>query len=172
MTSDQGPFKHLHHICIVVPDLNAAVAFLERLGVGPWEDYPPLDDYVRREVADEAAFLALRYRTAEVGGCQLQLVQPGSGSTPQADRLAAVGPSVFSIGFVTGDVDQADEQAGALGLEPLMRGRRQDGSGFTYFDTFGELGAALLLRKSPTGQERVADARPRESNRRGTAGLA
>ena len=43
-------FRHLHHVCIVVHDLERAVAYYARLGVGPWFDYPKGDAYVEFEV--------------------------------------------------------------------------------------------------------------------------
>ena len=33
-------FNTLHHVCIVVHDLEKTVAYYESLGVGPWFDYP------------------------------------------------------------------------------------------------------------------------------------
>jgi hypothetical protein len=34
-----SPFRQLHHICLVVHDIDAAVAYYEDLGIGPWQDY-------------------------------------------------------------------------------------------------------------------------------------
>jgi catechol 2,3-dioxygenase-like lactoylglutathione lyase family enzyme len=33
-------FDRLHHVCIVVHDLEKTVAYYEKLGIGPWFDYP------------------------------------------------------------------------------------------------------------------------------------
>ena len=41
------PFHELHHICIVVRDIDASVAWYESAGIGPWQDYPPLTEYTR-----------------------------------------------------------------------------------------------------------------------------
>jgi len=35
-----SPFRQLHHICLVVHDIDAAIAYYEGLGIGPWQDYP------------------------------------------------------------------------------------------------------------------------------------
>ncbi len=37
-----GPFSKLHHLCVVVHDIDRAQAFYESVGIGPWHDYPPL----------------------------------------------------------------------------------------------------------------------------------
>jgi hypothetical protein len=56
---------------------------------------------------------------------------------------------VFHVGFEVADADTADAQAAALGVAPLMRGRRDNGSGFTYFDTAERAGVVLEIRQSP-----------------------
>ena len=56
------PFRQLHHICIVVHDLDQAVAYYESIGVGPWQDYPPLTEYTDLRVPNREAFFGLRYK--------------------------------------------------------------------------------------------------------------
>ena len=72
-----GPFTTLHHICIVVRDIDKAVAFYESVGVGPWHDYPPLDQYTELEVPSREAFLGMTYKYADIVNAQFQLCQPG-----------------------------------------------------------------------------------------------
>jgi hypothetical protein len=59
---------------------------------------------------------------------------------------------VFHVGFEVPDADAADETAAARGLEILMRGRRTNGSGFTYYDTAEPAGVVLEIRQSPPGE--------------------
>ena len=142
------PFARPHHICLVVRDIDASVGFYEALGIGPWHDYPPLEQYTTLDMPDRAAFLDLRYRYADLGGLQLQLCQPGAGASPQRAFLDERGEGVFHVGFEVDDVDAAEKAALDLGLRPLMRGRRDDGSGFDYFDTADQAGTVLLVRQS------------------------
>jgi methylmalonyl-CoA/ethylmalonyl-CoA epimerase len=144
-----GPFAHVHHVCIVVRDIDAAQRYYESVGIGPWHDYPPLTDFTDLCVPDRDGFLGLVYRYAWIGEFQLQLVQPGAAPTPQRRFLDEKGEGVFHIGFEAPDADAAVEQAGALGVAPLMSGRRPDGSGFTYFDTAERAGVVLEIRQSP-----------------------
>jgi hypothetical protein len=51
---------------------------------------------------------------------------------------------VYHIGFEVADCNESEKAAKALGLNVLMRGRRQDGSGFTYFDTAKQAGGVVL----------------------------
>ena len=143
------PFAKLHHICIAVPDIDAAIAYYESVGIGPWHDYPPLEQFTRLDVPDPDGFRRLDYRYAWIGGFQLQLVQPGPEPTPQRRFLDERGAGVFHVGFEVPDADAADAQAAGLGVAPLMRGRRDNGSGFTYYDTADRAGVVLEIRQSP-----------------------
>jgi catechol 2,3-dioxygenase-like lactoylglutathione lyase family enzyme len=141
------PFRKLHHICIVVRDIEASVAFYESIGIGPWQDYPPLTEYTRLAVPNPDAFYALKYKLADVGGVQLQLCQPPELDCPQRRFLDSRGEGVYHIGFES-DLDEAATAAASLGLNVLARGQRDNGSGFIYFDTADAAGVVLLARKT------------------------
>lgn len=139
-------FNRLHHVCIVVRDITATEAYYESVGVGPWLDYPPLADYTELEVPSKEGFISMKYRYCNTENIQLQLCQPSPG-TPQADFLAAHGEGVFHLGFEVADANAAEAQAVDEGVGVWMRGRRTDGSGFTYFKT-PEAGVTLEIRQS------------------------
>jgi catechol 2,3-dioxygenase-like lactoylglutathione lyase family enzyme len=145
------PFRELHHVCIVVRDIEASVAFYESIGIGPWQDYPPLTEYTRLTVPSPDAFYALKYKLANVGSLQLQLCQPPELDCPQRRFLDSRGEGVFHIGFESDPDSDLDETAAAgasLGLNVLARGQRDNGSGFIYFDTADDAGVVLLARKT------------------------
>ncbi|WP_245964764.1 VOC family protein [Trinickia dinghuensis] len=137
-------FRKLHHVCIVVRDMNAATAYYESAGIGPWTDFPPLDAF-QLDGYDRDAFLKLKYKFANVDNVQLQLCEPGDGDTPQKRFLENRGEGVFHLGFAVPDVDAAEGVAIGAGIEVLGRGRLPDGSGFTYFDT-ARAGAGVNLQ--------------------------
>jgi catechol 2,3-dioxygenase-like lactoylglutathione lyase family enzyme len=141
------PFRELHHICIVVRDIEASVAFYESIGIGPWQDYPPLTEYTRLTAPNPDAFFRMRYKLVNLGNVQLQLCQPPELDCPQRRFLDSRGEGVFHIGFES-DVDEAAEVAAGLGLNVLARGQRDNGSGFIYFDTADDAGVVLLARKT------------------------
>jgi catechol 2,3-dioxygenase-like lactoylglutathione lyase family enzyme len=141
------PFRTLHHICVVVHDIDRATAYYESLGIGPWQEYPPLSGYTHRQVPDDEAFVAMRYRFANLDNVQLQLCQPPERDCPQRRHLDAKGEGVFHVGFEC-PLPEAREQAAALGLEVLMRGERDNGTGFVYFDTEPDAGYVLMCRQS------------------------
>jgi catechol 2,3-dioxygenase-like lactoylglutathione lyase family enzyme len=143
------PFRHLHHICLVVHDIDKSTAYYESLGIGPWHQYPPLSEYTDLEVPNREAFLQMRYRVANLENFQLQLCQPPELDCPQRRFLDSRGEGVFHLGFES-EVAAAAEQGAALGLDVLMRGQRPNGSGFVYFDTLDKAGVVLMARKTVT----------------------
>lgn len=151
MTDTGTPlFQRLHHVCVVVRDIETSVAYYESLGIGPWHDFPSLEAFKGDlQVPDREAFFDLTYKYAELGAelgsVQLQLCRPGKGPSPQRDFLDRHGEGVFHLGFSVPDCDAAEERAAQLGMRTLLRGRRPDGSGFTYFDTAGD-GAGVVLQ--------------------------
>ena len=139
-------FKRLHHVCIVVHDIDKAQAYYESIGIGPWEAYPPLSEYEDLQVPHRDGFLAMQYRLCNLDNIQLQLCQPNEDPTPQRRFLDKKGEGVFHLGFETADADDAEARAGAAGVDVLMRGRRSNGTGFTYYDTADGAGVTLLTR--------------------------
>ena len=142
------PFHRLHHVCLVVHDIDRTQAYYESIGVGPWRAYPPLTEYTDLDVPNHAAFLAMLYRVTDLDNVQLQLCQPPELDCPQRRFLDAHGEGVFHLGFEH-DLDDAVTQAGAHGVDVLMRGQRPDRSGFVYFDTAAGAGVVLETRRSP-----------------------
>jgi catechol 2,3-dioxygenase-like lactoylglutathione lyase family enzyme len=139
------PFNKLHHVCLVVDDLGKAVAYFESLGVTGWQDFPPLSDFTEVSLSRED-FQTLAYKYVNLDGIQLQLCHPAPGATPQRRYLESHGPGVYHLGFGVADVDAAEQDGLARDLEIRGRGRRADGTGFTYFETEAGLGVTLEVR--------------------------
>jgi methylmalonyl-CoA/ethylmalonyl-CoA epimerase len=141
-------FKTLHHVCIVVHDLDRAVRYYESLGVGPWFDYPKAGPYVEFDVPNRAASEAMRYKCVDLDNVQIQVCQPSELESPQRRFLDQHGEGVYHLGFEVPDRDAAEAAARALGLDVTARGARADGSGFAYFDTRAQAGVVLEVRKT------------------------
>ena len=142
-------FKKLHHISIVVRDVEKTQKFYESIGIGPWVDYPPMKAYVKINVPDENGFYNLKIKCAQIGPVQLQLIEPGEGESLYKDHLRKKGEGVYHIGFEVDDISAADAKIEAMGLKMLSSGRRENGSGFSYLETASQAGVVLLVRQSP-----------------------
>ncbi len=136
-------FNNLHHVCIVVHDIGRAQAFYESIGVGPWVAYPPLSEYIELEAPSREGFMSMQYRVCNLPNIQLQLCQPSQDPSPQRLHLDTKGEGVFHLGFEVPDADAAEASSG---LSVKMRGRRKNGTGFTYYDTEDSGGVVLLTR--------------------------
>ncbi|MNY19012.1 Glyoxalase-like domain protein [compost metagenome] len=141
-------FKTLHHVCIVVHDLEKTVGYYEQLGVGPWFDYPKGGPYVEFDVPNRAASDAMRYKCVDLDNVQIQICQPSELDSPQRRFLDQHGEGVYHLGFEVPDRDAAEAAARDLGIGVTARGARADGSGFAYFDTRAQAGVVLEVRKS------------------------
>lgn len=140
-------FDKLHHVCIVVHDIDKTQAWYESIGIGPWVAYPPLSEYTELDVPNPVAFNRMRYRVCNLPNIQLQLCQPSDDPSPQRTHLETKGEGVFHLGFEVADADNA---CAASGLPLLMSGRRENGTGFDYYDTAGPAGVVLLTRATNT----------------------
>lgn len=141
-------FDTLHHVSLVVQDLEEAVNRLEAVGFGPFVSYGALEDYVELEVPDAAAFRALRIKVCQIGSVALQVIEARGGNTIYGAFRETRGTGIFHLGFQVEEIRLAEAEARKRGLRVLSRGRRPDGSGFSYLDTLDELGVVLLLRQS------------------------
>lgn len=142
------PFRQLHHICIVVHDLEKTVAYYESLGVGPWFDYPKGSTYEFFEVPNRAASDGMRYKCVDLDNVQIQICQPPEIDSPQRRFLDLHGEGVYHLGFEVPDRDAGEAAGRQLGLGVVARGKRVDGSGFAYFDTREGAGVVLEIRKT------------------------
>jgi catechol 2,3-dioxygenase-like lactoylglutathione lyase family enzyme len=138
-------FRTLHHVCVVVRDIEKATAYYESLGIGPWLEFPSLEAFRHDlQAPDPEGFFKLRYRYVNLDNFQLQLCEPPEGNTPQRQFLEEHGEGVFHLGFTVPDCDQAEDETGELGLKTLIRGRLPAGGGFNYFQT-ARNGAGVTL---------------------------
>ena len=152
--NNKSLFSKLHHLSVVVRNMDEAIKFYESIGIGPFKDYPPLKEYVKVNVQDETGFFNLKFKIAQAGDIQIQLCQPGEGKSPYKDFLEKKGEGVYHLGFVVDNIDDSEASLKKLGLSVLSSGRRVDGSGFSYFDTAEKAGVVLLVRQSPGGKRK------------------
>jgi methylmalonyl-CoA/ethylmalonyl-CoA epimerase len=141
-------FDTIHHVCIVVHDLDRTRAYYESIGVGPWYDYAKGEPYIELELPNPKA--TMRYSCVDLANIQIQLCQPGPEDSPQRRFLESRGEGVYHLGFDVEDRGAAEAAGRAMGLGIVSRGRRADDTGFCYFDTREHAGVTLEIR-SATG---------------------
>ncbi len=144
------PFRQLHHICIVVRDIDKSVAYYESIGIGPWQDYPPLAEYTDLSVPNPDAFHALRYKFVEprqraAAALPAAAARLSATPLPRHARRRRV-PHRLRVGR------RPAARAGRRPRAPRPHARtaRPTARGFVYFDTLDQAGVVLLARKTPS----------------------
>jgi methylmalonyl-CoA/ethylmalonyl-CoA epimerase len=136
-------------ICLVVRNLDDAVAYLERVvGLRPWVR-PEIhyDSVVYRGTPSPRSTWEMAF--CSLGPIELEVVMPITRPTIYHDFLDAVGEGLHHVGFDIPDLDARLECCRRLGIPVLQSGRTPAG-GFAHLDTVavGGLMVELIQRKA------------------------
>jgi len=146
ITTTGWPFSTFHHVNVLVDDLPATEKFLGQIGI-PIFDYPWRDGWTEI-TTDPEVFKELGYKRALIGNTHFQFMGAGPSESGHKDFIKKFSKRVFSVGFLVSNVDAAEKELIGRGLKVLKKGRRSDGFGYTYFDTFDRLGINICLRQN------------------------
>ena len=144
-TARSGIWDRAYQVGVVVRDLEQAVAFYERLGIGPFEEGPSAHTVERRIYGETSTDAKVEGRLAQMGNIEFELLQPVSGRTVQGDFLEEHGEGVVHICAHTDDLERDIEELSGLGYEIISEGKLSDGGRFAYFDTRAVGGLILEL---------------------------
>ena len=142
--SQPGPAKvrcgGINQIAIVVRDLEVvAENFWKILGIGPWDVYdwePPL--VYQRTYRGRPAWSRERIALVQVGGVQLELVQPVDGPSIYADWLEEHGEGLHHFNFLVDSYEELHRAAQELAgqgfpsIQSGMFGPPEKKYGYTY----------------------------------------
>ena len=144
-TARSGIWDRAYQVGVVVRDLDQAVAFYERLGIGPFEEGPSAHAVERKIYGETSTDAKVEGRLAQMGNIEFELLQPVSGRTVQGDFLEEHGEGVVHICAHTEDLERDIEELTELGYEVISEGKLSDGGRFAYFDTRAVGGLILEL---------------------------
>jgi len=142
---EKSIFSNLHHVALVVRDMDKAIAHYQSLGIGPFEAPPvkavsiklygkpiPTDYFTRKELM------------GPMGLINLQLIQPGKEESTWKEFLETRGEGVHHLGFFVDDIDKVEAEFAAKGFEIVISSRFQGGGGAAYIDIGKETGGIML----------------------------
>jgi len=144
-TARSGIWDRAYQVGVVVRDLDQAVAFYERLGIGPFEEGPSAHTVERKIYGEQSTDAKVKGRLAQMGNIEFELLQPVSGRTVQGDFLEEHGEGVVHICAHTDDLERDIEELTTLGYQVVSEGKLSDGGRFAYFDTRAVGGLILEL---------------------------
>ncbi|MFW6105056.1 MAG: VOC family protein [Chloroflexota bacterium] len=140
-------FSQLEHITIAIKDMEEAVKFYSSLGIGPFTP-PSGHSFASRTLRGKPlGSTKIIVREAKIGSVVLQLVQHVEGEGILKEFIDKKGQGVQHLGFVVGDINREEGKLVKLGLKVTQRGRREDGSGYTFFDTEKQGGVVLEIKQ-------------------------
>jgi len=144
--TEKSPFSKLHHVGVVVRDLDRAVEYYQSLGIGPFE-YKTTSDLIEKTMYGKPADFKLNVAQAQVGAIMIELIQPVENAPVQEQFLERRGEGVNHIGFLVDDMEKEKAKLVEKGFSVILSGKRASGKGGTYFDTHKIGGVIIELIK-------------------------
>jgi len=136
----------LHHVGVVVKDLDKAIEYFLSLGIGPFVSNPSAVA-TDRKVYGKPADIKLRGAEAQLGPIKFELIQPVSGESVQKEFLETKGEGMNHIGFMVVDLDKEVKKLGERGFHPISTGKIPPKGGFAYMGTNRVGGVVIELIK-------------------------
>ena len=144
-------WSRTYQVGVVVRDIDRAVEFYERLGVGPFVEGPSAHTLERKIYGQDAPDVKVKGLITQMGPIEFELLQPVAGRGIQAEFLEKHGEGVVHLCAHTDDLDRDVAGLTGLGYRVISSGLLDDGGKFAYFDT-REVGG-LVLELFQTGNK-------------------
>ncbi len=140
------PFDTVHHVGVVVKDMERAVSYYQTLGIGPFETIhlSPSEGLLRGKPLITTPII----RMCAVGGILIELLQPTDEESLAKEFLKSKGEGIQHIAFLSNDLDNDTEKLVNKGFQVIFSQRFGQG-GCVYFDTTKEGGILTELFRPP-----------------------
>jgi methylmalonyl-CoA/ethylmalonyl-CoA epimerase len=150
MVKNKSSFQNMHHVGVVVKDINKAISYFESLGIGPFGAPGNKKTFAitfQGELHGKPVAWTTTISNARIGAVELELLEPTKGKQALKESLDATGEGLHHIGFITDDLDAeiANLKKNGVGIWTLAR--EPDGGGFLYSDPTPLGKVAIEFRK-------------------------
>ena len=141
----KSPFSEIHHIGVIVKDLDKTVELYESLGMGPFERISVTVRERNLPSGESLDDLKLMAKQAHVGPIRIELIQPVSGkwSKPFMGFLESRGEGVAHIAFLARDIEKDETKAVTMGIDIMYTSKFVNGGANAYFET-QEIGGVIF----------------------------
>lgn len=146
----KSDFSKLGHVGVVVKDIDKAIAFLEKLGIGPFDVGGGKKTFTipfKGELHGKPASWKTTISFARMGGTELELLEPTEGAQALKESLDKTGEGLHHIGFLTDSLEKEIENFKKNGIGIWTIAREDNGGGFLYSDPTPLGGIAIEFRK-------------------------
>lgn len=128
-------FSRLMHIGMVVRDMDQAIGRFQALGIGPFKPrILPADARETYRGKPFAPAQRVTLQTAQLGGMELELIQPINGESPHREFLDQKGEGVQHLGFFVDGLKEEVARLTAAGSTVLLTSQFEGGGGVAYLD--------------------------------------
>jgi catechol 2,3-dioxygenase-like lactoylglutathione lyase family enzyme len=142
--------RRLHHVGVVVRDIEKAIAYLEALGFGPFkfdDEHKVFALEFEGELHGKPAKWTTKISYALMGDVELELLEPFEGEQALKETLDTQGEGLHHIGWLTTDLKGDIERALAKGATIWTQSIKPGQPGFVYFEGTEVGNLAIELRE-------------------------
>lgn len=147
--AEKLPFSNLHHIGIVVKDMDKAIEYYESLGIGPFKPLTISGDNIEQSAYGKPTNRKLKNMGTHVGPVELEVIQPVEDAAVQEDFLKRRGEGVNHIGFKVKDFDSVRAELEKKGFKAIQTRSTTSGMKSAYFDTDKVGGVQIEIWQPP-----------------------
>jgi methylmalonyl-CoA/ethylmalonyl-CoA epimerase len=144
------PTRRLHHVGVVVKDMDKAIAQMEALGFGPFmfdEEHRTFPITFKGELHGQPAEWTTLISNARMGDVELELLEPVAGNQALKETLDAQGEGLHHIGWLTtdllGDMERVKAAGATIWTSSIVAGQ----PGFFYLENSPIGNVAIELRE-------------------------
>lgn len=139
----------LHHVGVVVRDIEEAISHFEALGFGPFS----FNESVRSFTIDFVGELhgtpeewRVKVSNGKMGDVEFELLEPCGGYSALQESLDTYGEGLHHVGFLTDDIQRDIAEQTARGAKIWTMSLRTDAPSFVYFEPSPVGNVAVELR--------------------------
>jgi methylmalonyl-CoA/ethylmalonyl-CoA epimerase len=105
----KSPFSKLTQIGLVIKDMDATIKKLTLFGIGPFE-HRSIPAEAKEYYRDKPLNATFKIAAANVGGVELELIQPVEGESPHQAFLDEKGEGIQHLAFAVENLDEEIER--------------------------------------------------------------
>ena len=135
MVKKKSSFDKLHHVGLVVKDMDKAIQRFTALGIGPFKQRVlPADAKETYRGKPFQPSKRVKIFIAMIGDVELELIQPINGKSPHQEFLDKKGEGIQHLGFMVDDLEKSVKDLTKAGSEILLTSEFKGGGGVAYLD--------------------------------------
>ncbi|MFC1992208.1 VOC family protein [Chloroflexota bacterium] len=140
---DKVSFSNMHHVGVMIKDMDTAIKYYESVGMGPFKPFAELRGTIVEETQyGKPAPFEVKNMMLEVGSTELELIQPVKNSLIHGGFIEKRGEGINHVAFIIDDLDENIAKFEKKGFKVILTRRRIGGVSAAYID-FSEIGGVI-----------------------------